>query len=61
MSFIIKPEYVEEVLDLLCGSNYSGKVNQNRPTVGPQSNMYKFFDRDHLTSEEIEKLEKHRT
>lgn len=63
--FVIKPEHVSEVLDRLCGSNLSGKLDNHEghhvTTVGPQDNMYKFFDRKQMTPEEIEELEKHRT
>ena len=63
--FVIKPEYVAEVLDRLCGSNLSGKLDNHEgdhvTTVGPQDNMYKFFDCEQMTPEEIEEMGKHRT
>lgn len=61
MSVIIKPEYVAEVLDRLCGSDLSGAVPGPGTTVGPQDAMYKFFDLDRMTKEEIAELERHRT
>lgn len=59
--FVVKPEHVAEVLDRLCGSNLSGKLEGSTTTVGPQAEMYKFFDHDQMTPEDIEELEKHRT
>ena len=59
--FVIRPEYVSEVLDRLCGSNLSGKLEGNVTTVGPQDNMYKFFDGEKMTPEEIQEMMKHRT
>lgn len=59
--FVIHPEFVAEVLDRICGSNLSGRLDNHVTTVGPQDEMYKFFDRDQMTPEEIEELERHRT
>lgn len=65
MAVIIKPEHFVEVLDRLTGANWSGKLETRngyeQTTVGAQDNMYKFFDRDKMTSEEIKELERHRT
>lgn len=58
--FVIQPEHVAEILDRLCGSDLSGKVG-SCTTVGSQDNMYKFFDREQMTPDEIVELEKHRT
>ena len=58
--FVIQPEHITEVLDRLCGCGDWDK-EWGSYAVGPQDNMYKFFDREQMTPEEIEELEKHRT
>ena len=52
MTFIVKPEFVCELLDRL-----TGVLEQ----VGPQAEMYEFFFRQCMTPDEIKELEKHRT
>ena len=62
---IIKPKYAVEVFDRLTGANYSGQLEisdgYQTTVVGAQDQMYKFFEREFMSEDEIEEMERHRT